>query len=182
MISLDDIENSEILKDEVKLHRQLSEHESIISIIDHFIEKNILYVVTEYAESIYMTYIYIYILEGDLKLELAKRKNKSEIEEKNHIEVEGRRKSNMKPTRRLKKGKELFATAEIMNLMIKITKGVAYIHSQSIVHKDLKPANIFLKLDGTPQIGDFGISRVLKDNSFIFSVNVNPNFIYIVYY
>ena len=52
MINLDDVENSELLKDEVKLHQQLSEHESIIAIIDHFIEKNILYILTEYAASI----------------------------------------------------------------------------------------------------------------------------------
>ena len=59
MISLDEVENSELLKDEVKLHQLLSEHESIISIIEHFIEENILYVITEYAESIYITYTFI---------------------------------------------------------------------------------------------------------------------------
>ena len=81
------------------------------------------------------------------------------------------------------KKKQLFSTEEILELMIQISKGVVYIHSQSIVHKDLKPANIFLKIDGTPQIGDFGISRVLKDVQYIFSVNVvHILYYYLVYY
>ena len=104
------------------------------------------------------------IIEGDLKIELSKRKIKIE-DKKRGTTQEG--------------SKQLFSSEEILELMINISKGVVFIHSQSIVHKDLKPANIFLTIDETPQIGDFGISRVLKDQQYIFSVNV---YIYIYIY
>jgi serine/threonine protein kinase len=41
-----------------------------------------------------------------------------------------------------------------------ICDAVAYAHSQNIVHRDLKPENNFLRDDGTPVVGDFGISHV----------------------
>eukprot|EP00755_Sulcionema_specki_P008687 Sspe_Gene.41635::Locus_20151_Transcript_1_1_Confidence_1.000_Length_1070::g.41635::m.41635/K08857/NEK1_4_5; NIMA (never in mitosis gene a)-related kinase 1/4/5 len=41
--------------------------------------------------------------------------------------------------------------------------GLHVIHSQHILHRDLKSSNIFLMSDGTAKIGDFGLARVLSD-------------------
>jgi serine/threonine protein kinase len=40
-----------------------------------------------------------------------------------------------------------------------LVKGVAYIHLKRIIHKDLKPENIFLSEGEIVKIGDFGLSE-----------------------
>jgi serine/threonine protein kinase len=45
-----------------------------------------------------------------------------------------------------------------------IAEGMAFMHSKRVVHRDLKPHNIFWNSDsGKVKIGDFGMSRLLKD-------------------
>ena len=38
--------------------------------------------------------------------------------------------------------------------------GVEYLHSQRVIHKDLKPDNLLLSLDGIVKICDFGVAEV----------------------
>ncbi|CAE6441494.1 unnamed protein product [Rhizoctonia solani] len=44
------------------------------------------------------------------------------------------------------------------NLCVQIADGVAYLHQESVVHGDLKGANILVSKDHTPKITDFGTS------------------------
>lgn len=37
-----------------------------------------------------------------------------------------------------------------------------YIHSRKVIHRDIKPQNIFIAQNGDLKIGDFGISKVLN--------------------
>ncbi|XP_066510831.1 LIM domain kinase 2-like [Hoplias malabaricus] len=45
-----------------------------------------------------------------------------------------------------------------------IACGMAYLHSMSIIHRDLNSHNCLVKLDNTVVVADFGLSRLVKDD------------------
>lgn len=54
---------------------------------------------------------------------------------------------------------------ECVILMSQILAGVAYLHENDIVHRDLGPANILMTRDGTPKVTDFGISVLYEQQN-----------------
>jgi serine/threonine protein kinase len=50
-------------------------------------------------------------------------------------------------------------TWHYMQIAHDVAEGLAYLHP-SVVHRDLKPQNILLDVNGRAKIADFGISRV----------------------
>ena len=47
-----------------------------------------------------------------------------------------------------------------LNILEQIAEGLSYAHSMNVIHRDVKPDNIFILEDGTVKITDFGIARV----------------------
>ena len=52
------------------------------------------------------------------------------------------------------------AEAEVIkSFLFQLLKGVAYIHSKLVLHRDLKPQNLLISRQGQLKIADFGLSR-----------------------
>jgi serine/threonine-protein kinase PpkA len=46
-----------------------------------------------------------------------------------------------------------------------IASALGYAHSQGLIHRDVKPANILFRADGTAVLSDFGIAKSLDDST-----------------
>jgi serine/threonine protein kinase len=53
---------------------------------------------------------------------------------------------------------------ETLDIVIQLCAGLSYAHEQGVVHRDVKPANIFLLTDGAVKLLDFGIAKVMSSN------------------
>lgn len=56
-----------------------------------------------------------------------------------------------------------FEESVVKSLTRQTLEGLAYLHAEGILHRDLKADNILLDLDGTCKISDFGISKKSDD-------------------
>ncbi|XP_037530324.1 serine/threonine-protein kinase Nek1 [Nematolebias whitei] len=56
----------------------------------------------------------------------------------------------------------LFPENQILDWFVQICLALKHVHDRKILHRDIKSQNIFLTKDGTVQLGDFGIARVLN--------------------
>ena len=65
---------------------------------------------------------------------------------------------------------------KILSIFSQIIFGLAYIHSQNILHRDIKTENILVFKNGMIKIGDFGISRILSDGELAQSIVGSPYF------
>ncbi len=52
-----------------------------------------------------------------------------------------------------------------ITLIRQIASALGYAHAQGLVHRDVKPANILFRADGTAVLSDFGIAKSLDDRT-----------------
>ena len=52
-----------------------------------------------------------------------------------------------------------------VTLIRQIASALGYAHAQGLVHRDVKPANILFRADGTAVLSDFGIAKSLDDRT-----------------
>ena len=61
-----------------------------------------------------------------------------------------------------KQNGEYFKEEQILNWMVQILLGLNYIHKNGIIHRDIKPQNIFIQNKHIICIGDFGIAKIIN--------------------
>ncbi|KAE8739670.1 hypothetical protein FOCC_FOCC014828 [Frankliniella occidentalis] len=78
---------------------------------------------------------------------------------------------------------KLIQQDEILQMFTQIVEGLYYIHSQKVLHRDLKTHNIFVSHEPSVysmpilKIGDFGISKVLTSQSKASTVLGTPSYL-----
>lgn len=58
--------------------------------------------------------------------------------------------------------RKLFSEDKVLHWFVQISLGLHYMHSNKVLHRDLKTQNIFLLGNGRLVLGDLGISKVLE--------------------
>jgi serine/threonine protein kinase len=56
---------------------------------------------------------------------------------------------------------ERLATAQVRRMALDVIGGLEAAHHRGVVHRDVKPANIFFDARGTAKIGDFGVAHLV---------------------
>eukprot|EP00002_Diphylleia_rotans_P029837 TRINITY_DN6095_c0_g1_i3.p1 TRINITY_DN6095_c0_g1~~TRINITY_DN6095_c0_g1_i3.p1 ORF type:complete len:416 (+),score=84.07 TRINITY_DN6095_c0_g1_i3:104-1351(+) len=66
-----------------------------------------------------------------------------------------------------KRASEGFSEQRILSWLAQLVLGISHIHSRGILHRDLKPQNIFLSgSDHIIKIGDFGLAKMLNADEY----------------
>lgn len=63
--------------------------------------------------------------------------------------------------------KRVFSFKESCQIMLQLCDAVAAIHSKKIIHRDIKPHNIYYSSDGVIKLADFGISSICGEKPLI---------------
>lgn len=72
---------------------------------------------------------------------------------------------------------ENFLVRDVARLGLDVLYGIQSCHKHGVIHRDIKDDNIFVSDEGEYKIGDFGVSKVLKDSSRAESLKGTPNFL-----
>ncbi|KAL2973976.1 hypothetical protein AAZX31_14G077500 [Glycine max] len=62
----------------------------------------------------------------------------------------------------------------VCNFTRHILSGLAYLHSNKTIHRDIKGANLLVNESGTVKLADFGLAKILMGNSYDLSFKGSP--------
>jgi serine/threonine protein kinase len=69
---------------------------------------------------------------------------------------------------------------EALDILLSIGNGLKTAHEHGVIHRDVKPANILFRDDGTPLLTDFGIAKQVDNDLNLTSTGVflgSPNYV-----
>lgn len=55
--------------------------------------------------------------------------------------------------------------SKLIFIALQILNGLDYLHTQGVVHRDIKGANILVSETGVVKLADFGVATLLTDNN-----------------
>jgi len=61
------------------------------------------------------------------------------------------------------KTQTIFSENEIWHYFLQISVGLSYLHKFNIIHRDMKPANVFIDRYNNVKIGDLGIIKIMRN-------------------
>lgn len=57
-----------------------------------------------------------------------------------------------------------FTPAQVRHYALGLIKGIAYMHSINVIHRDVKPENVLVGRQGAVKICDLGFARSIPSN------------------
>jgi serine/threonine protein kinase len=68
----------------------------------------------------------------------------------------------------------IFSEKYMWRTLAQIADAIAYLHTNGIIHRDMKPGNILIGQDGRLKVSDFGWSRFIDEDSFAMTRGGTP--------
>lgn len=63
----------------------------------------------------------------------------------------------------------MFSESKILHWFVQLALGLHYMHTNKVLHRDLKTQNVFMLGNGRLVLGDLGISKVMSKELSLFS-------------
>ena len=58
---------------------------------------------------------------------------------------------------------KVFSEAEALDIIIQIARALEHAHKQGLIHRDVKPKNIMITVNGLAKLADMGLARIASD-------------------